>query len=73
MTEMFNVQKIFDDYVHAERVKAKAEGKAEGLAESKVEMATTMLKYHEPFDKIVLYTKLSIEEIQKLADSMQQV
>uniref|UniRef100_UPI000B7DA3AE JAB domain-containing protein n=1 Tax=Candidatus Thiosymbion oneisti TaxID=589554 RepID=UPI000B7DA3AE len=41
-------------------------GKEKGLKEGKIEMARTMKTDGESIDKIVKYTRLSIEEIQKL-------
>lgn len=42
------------------------EGKAEGKAERSIEMAKEMLQDNEPIEKIIKYTKLSKEEIEKL-------
>ena len=43
-----------------------AKGMAKGMAEEKIAMAKEMLADNEPIDKIVKYTKLSREEIEKL-------
>ena len=43
-----------------------ARGRAEGRAEGKAEVAKAMLAQSEPLEKIVAYTGLSPEEIQKL-------
>ena len=47
------------------------EGKAEGKAEQSQEIARAMLKAGEPVEKIILYTGLTREEIEKLRDGMQ--
>ncbi|MEY4464054.1 MAG: hypothetical protein RLZZ81_1025 [Pseudomonadota bacterium] len=46
--------------------KMKEEGRAEGKAEEKIEMAKEMLIDNESVEKIVKYTKLKKEEIEKL-------
>jgi predicted transposase/invertase (TIGR01784 family) len=42
------------------------EGKTEGLVEGKVETAKKMKEANEPIEKIVKFTDLPIEEIEKL-------
>ena len=50
--------------------KGKAEGKAEGEAKRNIEIARAMLAAGEPVEKIILYTGLTREEIEKLRDEM---
>ena len=41
-------------------------GKVEGINQSKIEIAKKMLEENEPIDKIMLYTGLSVEQVNKL-------
>jgi predicted transposase/invertase (TIGR01784 family) len=50
--------------------KGLAEGKAEGKAETECKIAINMLKNNEPFDKITLFTGLSLEDIVNLKNKM---
>jgi predicted transposase/invertase (TIGR01784 family) len=52
--------------LHSSHQKGKFEGKAEGLEEAKVNFARLMLSKGEDIVKIVNYTGLSREEIEKL-------
>ena len=47
-------------------VAGRAEGIEAGRAESRIAFAKTLLNNNEPMDKIILYTGLTIEEINKL-------
>ncbi|HJD65855.1 MAG TPA: Rpn family recombination-promoting nuclease/putative transposase, partial [Rickettsia endosymbiont of Bembidion nr. Transversale] len=74
--EQFNWSEAeYDNYIKAmlaaqtEELNQKSkfkEGKAEGKAERSIEMAKEMLQDNEPIEKIIKYTKLSKEEIEKL-------
>ena len=69
-------RKEYDQFVEQERYEeslivsnykvGELKGKAEGKEEEKAEMAIEMIKCNEPVEKIMKYTKLSKEEIEKL-------
>ena len=42
----------------------------QGIEQGIEQVAEAMLKHHEPFDRIMMYTGLSEEEIQKIANAM---
>ena len=52
--------------LHSAHQKGKAEGKTEGLKKAKVNFARLMLSEGEAIAKIIKYTGLSREEIEKL-------
>ncbi len=55
MMVLYDEQEVMCSYVESE------------VHEAKIEMATEMLQNNEPIEKIMKYTKLSKEEIEKLA------
>ena len=48
------------------------EGLSEGLAQGRAQMAIDMLRDNEPIDKIVKYSRLSLEQVQELAKQIWQ-
>ena len=59
MMVLYDEQEVMRSYVESEVYEAKIE--------MATEMATEMLQNNEPIEKIMKYTKLSKEEIEKLA------
>ncbi|MFU7503069.1 MAG: Rpn family recombination-promoting nuclease/putative transposase [Candidatus Tisiphia sp.] len=53
--------------------RGKAEGKAEGKIEEKIDTAKEMLIDNEPIEKIVKYTKLTIEKIEQLKKEIEKL
>ncbi|UCM85920.1 MAG: Rpn family recombination-promoting nuclease/putative transposase [Rickettsia endosymbiont of Culicoides impunctatus] len=67
-------QKIEDAEVRGEargEARGKAEGKTEGKAEEKIATAKEMLIDNEPMERIVKYTKLTLEKIKKLKEEIE--
>lgn len=46
------------------------QGRSEEIEQGIEQVAEAMLKHQEPFDRIMMYTGLSEEEIQKIANAM---
>jgi predicted transposase/invertase (TIGR01784 family) len=71
-------QEILDYYAYekimldnqAREDQVRDEGRAEGRAEWRTEMAREMLRDNEPIVKIIKYSKLSPEEIEKLKQEL---
>ena len=61
------------DYLAMLKVRARSEGKAEGLVEGRdcrnTEMALDMLADNKPIEKIVKYSRLSMEKVLELQNS----
>lgn len=77
ITQLKNTEKEKVNYmtyqmkIAEERAEARAEGQAEGRAEGFNQVAISMLKDHKPLEEIIRYTRLSLEQIQKLANQIQ--
>ncbi|MDR0774477.1 MAG: transposase, partial [Rickettsia sp.] len=52
---------------------AEARGKAEGKAEEKIGTAKKMLTKRKPIDEIIEFTGLTIKEIEKLKEEIEQL
>jgi len=59
---VYAIEKILEN----ERVEGKQEGRIEGRLEGKLEIARNMLAENEPIEKIIKYSGLPKEEIEKL-------
>ena len=64
MTKEEDQKKILKSLI----TEATAEGEKVGEKQSKIEMAKKMLKAGESIEKIIIYTELSREEIEKIED-----
>lgn len=64
--ESLKIYRDIKNIVDTAKAEGKIEGKAEGKIEEKIEIAKQMKKEKEPIEKIMRYTGLSKEEIEKL-------
>ncbi|MCC8399686.1 MAG: hypothetical protein LN563_03850, partial [Rickettsia endosymbiont of Platyusa sonomae] len=58
------------DYIVSAEQKGREEGIEKGIKEKAIVTAKEMLIDNEPMERIVKYTKLTIEEIEKLKEEM---
>lgn len=63
MMVLYDEQEVMSSYVESEVYEARHDESMK----TRIEMATDMLQSNEPIEKIMRYTKLSKEEVEKLA------
>jgi predicted transposase/invertase (TIGR01784 family) len=66
MLRLYNMREMAQIDYNSGMLKARAEGKTEGRCERDIEIARNMVLDEEPVDKIIRYTSLTVEEIEKL-------
>ena len=68
--EVYKAERAFRMNRKEEERTAEEKGKKAGREEGKIEMAKKMLKFNEPIDKIIEYTELTKEEIEKIIENV---